>query len=74
MKRADHGTPLGGDPKHPKPPAPAQQTGHQPGDARGDGKQVGENQAAIEENREQLGVEENHKTDAMEKGRRGTFP
>ena len=67
MKRANHGSPLKQDAKHEKPPAPAAQTGKNPKDAREDESRLKKNQA-------ELGVEEDHKTDDMEKGGRGTFP
>ncbi len=47
--------------------APTGQTGKKPEDARGDpGRQ--------ERNREEMGVEEDHRTEDMQKGKRGTFP
>jgi hypothetical protein len=67
MKRANHGTNLDETPKHQKPPAPAAQTGKDPHDARGDHEQ-------LEQNQDDLGVGEDHKTHAMEKRNRGTFP
>jgi hypothetical protein len=67
MKRADHGTKLDTEAKHPKPPQPAAQTGTNPQDARDD-------ESRLKENREDLGVGEDHKTEEMERGRRGTFP
>ncbi len=88
MKRADQETPPGVDPEDPAHPEPEQQTGKHRGDARSDGKefdgkqvgeeqvgeeQAGENQARLEENQEQLGVDPDHKTDAMKQGHRGTF-
>jgi len=42
-------------------------TRQRPGDARGDSEKMRENRA-------RLGVGPEHKTDAMKKGRRGTFP
>lgn len=67
MKRAEHSTKLQGTPKHEKPPEPAAQTGKNPNDARGDEEQLKQNQ-------QDLGVDDDHKTDAMEEGHRGTFP
>lgn len=67
MKRSDRGAPLDNEPKHEKPPTPAPQTGKNPKDAREDDEQLAENQA-------DLGVGEDHQTDDMEKGHRGTFP
>ena len=67
MRRANHGSPLKQDVKHEKPPNPAPQTGKNPRDARDDQEQIKQNQR-------ELGVEDDHKTDDMEKGGRGTFP
>jgi hypothetical protein len=68
MKRANHSTQLKGSTKHKQPPEqPAQQTGKHEGDAREDEGQLAENQ-------QELGVGEDHKTDDMEQGGRGTFP
>lgn len=67
MRDADKGTPLGGEPKHEKPPAPSRQTGVGEGNAKAD-------EGKREENRRKLGVDEEHKTDAMQGGKRGTFP
>lgn len=68
MKRANHGTNLKGKPKNPKAPdLPPQETGKRDGDAREDGQQLAENQ-------QELGVGEDHKTEDMEEGGRGTFP
>jgi hypothetical protein len=67
MKRANHGTKLTGSPKHGNPPDPAPQTGKNPHDARDDDSQRAQN-------REQLGVEEDHKTEDMDKSGRGTYP
>ena len=67
MKRSNHGTKLDDAAKHKKPPEPAAQTGKNPKDARDD-------EAQLEENQEELGVGDDHQTDEMEKGSRGTFP
>ena len=67
MKRANHGTKLEGTPKHEKPPEPAPQTGKNPHDAREDDQKLAQNQ-------NDLGVGEDHKTEDMEEGGRGTFP
>jgi hypothetical protein len=68
MKRANHGTNLKGKPKNPKAPdLPPQKTGKLEGDAREDDRQLAENQ-------QELGVGEDHKTEEMEEGGRGTFP
>jgi hypothetical protein len=50
-------------------PAPSESTEQdvEPGDTRLD-------EEKLKENREQLGVEEDHKTPTMKKGHRGTFP
>jgi hypothetical protein len=66
MKRANHGTHLQGTPKQQKT-APAPQTGKNPNDAREDDQQLAENQ-------QELGVGDDHKTEEMEEGHRGTFP
>lgn len=47
--------------------APADQTGKKPEDARGEPERQ-------ERNREDLGVEDNHRTEDMNRGKRGTFP
>jgi hypothetical protein len=67
MKRANHSTPLKDEPKHTKPAEPAPQTGKNENDARGDEDKLTQNQ-------QELGVGEDHKTPAMERGGRGTFP
>lgn len=67
MKRSEHGTKLDTDTKHDQPPQPAPQTGKHPRDARDDDAQLGENQR-------ELGVGDDHKTEDMEHGHRGTFP
>ena len=67
MKRSNHGTKLEGTAKHQKPPEAAAQTGKNPKDAR-------EDEAQLHENQEELGVGEDHQTDDMEQGNRGTFP
>ncbi|HYC46621.1 MAG TPA: hypothetical protein VED01_14200 [Burkholderiales bacterium] len=67
MKRSNHGTRLEEEAKHKKPPEPAAQTGKNEKDARGDDQQLAENQ-------EELRVGDDHKTPAMERGGRGTFP
>jgi hypothetical protein len=67
VKRANHGSPLKQGTKHKKPAAPVAQTGKNPRDAREDESQLSKNQR-------ELGVEEDHKTDEMEEGDRGTFP
>lgn len=75
MKRSKHGTRLQDTPKHKEPAEPAPETtlvptpetGKHPRDARDDPEQ-------LEENQQDLGVGEDHETDAMEEGGRGTFP
>lgn len=67
MKRANHGTKLEGTPKQDVPPPPTAQTGKNPKDAREDDRKLHENQ-------KDLGVGEDHKTEEMEQGHRGTFP
>jgi hypothetical protein len=66
-KRANHSTQLDETTKHQKPPSRAAQTGKNPADAREDDEKLAENQR-------HLGVDEDHKTEDMEKGGRGTFP
>lgn len=68
MKRANHSTKLQGSEKHKRPDEPpAPKTGKHEGDAREDEKQLTENQR-------ELGVGDDHKTEDMEEGERGTFP
>ena len=67
MKRSNHGTQLDSTAKHKKPDEPAAQTGKNPKDAR-------EDEAQLRENQDELGVGDDHKTDEMEEGERGTFP
>jgi hypothetical protein len=67
MKRANHSTKLQGSHKHEKPAEPAAQTGKNPRDARDDEDQLRKNQ-------DDLGVGDDHETDAMEEGNRGTYP
>jgi hypothetical protein len=66
MKRANHSTQLKGSTKQPHG-QPSPQTGKHEGDAREDQDQLAENQ-------QELAVGEDHKTEDMEKGGRGTFP
>ena len=66
-KRADHSTQLDETVKHKKPPQPAAATGKNEADARQD-------EAKLQRNQKDLGVEDDHKTKDMEKGGRGTFP
>jgi hypothetical protein len=47
--------------------APTDQTGKKPEDARGEPEQQ-------ERNREDMGVDENHRTEDMNRSKRGTFP
>lgn len=71
MKDANRGTQLKEQPpKHrnqPEGSTPEEQTGTHEGDARSD-------EAALRKNRAKLGVNEAHRTEEMERGRRGTFP
>jgi hypothetical protein len=69
MKRANHSTQLKGSAKGQQPPEapPAPPAGKRDGDARGD-------QGQLVENQQELGVGEDHKTEDMEEGGRGTFP
>lgn len=59
--------PAGEGPRRSAPAARAPRRGGQQADARRDPDKLRENQA-------RLGVGPEHKTDAMKKGRRGTFP
>ena len=68
MRTANKGTQLkGGEPKHAKPPAKSPQTGKNEGNAKDDPQELAANQA-------KLGVGPDHKTPAMKRGKRGTFP
>ncbi|MGE5525122.1 MAG: hypothetical protein ACM3SS_15525 [Rhodospirillaceae bacterium] len=67
MKRSDGGTKLDTETKHKKPPQPAAQTGKDPRNARDD-------EGKLAENQRELGVGEDHKTEEMKRGHRGTFP
>ena len=67
MKRSNHSTQLNEERKHEKPPEPAAQTGKNERDAREDDRKLHRNQ-------DELGVGQDHKTDDMEEGGRGTFP
>ena len=67
MKRANHGTQLKGSDPSRKTPVDAPQTGKNPRDARDDPVQQ-------KENRQDLGVGEDHQTRDMEDSERGTFP
>lgn len=67
MKRSDRGTKLDTETKHEKPPQPAAQTGKDP-------RNAGEDEGKLAENRRELGVDEDHKTEDMKRGHRGTFP
>jgi len=67
MKRANHGTKLQGTPQEMPAEPPAAQTGKNPKDAR-------EDDAKLAENQQDLGVADDHKTEDMEEGGRGTFP
>lgn len=68
MKDANRSTQLDDQPKHKKPEPPAEQTGKHEGDARGREAQK------LPENRDKLGVNEDHKSAEMERGKRGTYP
>jgi hypothetical protein len=67
MKRANQGTKLQGDPVRVPAGPPGNPSGKNPRDARDDDKKQAEN-------REELGVGEDHKTRDMEEKNRGTFP
>lgn len=68
MKDANSSTQLDHQSKHKKPPAPSEQTGKHEGDARG------REEEKLPENRDKLGVNEEHRTSEMERDKRGTFP
>lgn len=50
------------------------QTGTKPGDARDLARPGDADEEKLRANRDELGVEESHRTEDMERGRRGTFP
>ncbi len=68
MKDATRSTPLDQNPKHKKPAAPDDQTGKHEGDARG------REAKKLPQNRDKLGVDEEHRTPEMKRDKRGTFP
>lgn len=68
MKDANRSTRLDDQPKHKEPAPPAEQTGKHEGDARG------REAEKLPGNRDKLGVGENHKSEDMERGKRGTYP
>jgi hypothetical protein len=65
MKRAEHGSQIKGDAD--AQPRPVPETSEDRADAR-------EKPEQLRKNREDLGVEDDHKTKDMEQGNRGTFP
>jgi hypothetical protein len=67
MKRANHGTRLQATAQETPAEPPEAKTGKNPKDAR-------ENDARLTENQRDLGVGQDHKTEDMEEGHRGTFP
>ena len=68
MKHANRSTQPDQNPKHKKPAAPDDQTGKHEGDARG------REDTKLPQNRDRLGVNEEHRTPEMERDKRGTFP
>jgi hypothetical protein len=66
-KRAEHSTSLSGDEKQQKAQPSPPPTGKREGDAR-------DNDGRLKKNQEELGVGDDHKTEEMEQGQRGTFP
>ncbi|HKO87352.1 MAG TPA: hypothetical protein VJU83_02430 [Burkholderiales bacterium] len=75
MKDANRSTHIDKDSgKNPGGQPAAPQTGKNPGDAR-DTAQAGDvDKTKLRENRDKLGVDEEHRTPEMEQGKRGTFP
>ena len=75
MKRAEHSTTLHAPKEVPSQP-PADATEKHPRDARKDADAApGDAEAQkLKENKKALGVDKDHRTDAMKKGHRGTFP
>jgi len=67
MKRAEHGLGTKGSDGTTATPVEAPQTGENPRDAR-------EEPARQKQNQEELGVDEDHKTEDMKDTGRGTFP
>ena len=74
MKRANHGTQLQGTPPETPAEPPSAQTGKNPKDARKDDRQLTENQRDLGVAEEHVGKDDDHKTEDMERGHRGTFP
>jgi hypothetical protein len=75
MKRAEHSTPLHQPKEVPSQP-PADPAEKHPRDARNDAGAAPDDAEArkLKENKKALGVDKDHRTDAMKKGHRGTFP
>ena len=65
MKRADHGSQIKGNADG--KPGPVPEISKNKADAR-------EKPEQLKKNRQDLGVDDDHKTKDMEKGSRGTFP
>ena len=74
MKRANHGTKLQGTPRETPAEPPTAQTGKNPKDAREDDSKLAENQRELGVAENHVGSAEDHKTEDMEEGGRGTFP
>ena len=74
MKNAEHGTRLKEDSTRAPKTSPKNQTDKHPDDAR-DEHQAGDvDRNKIADNRDKLGVDENHKSADMRRGQRGTYP
>jgi hypothetical protein len=68
MKRAEHSTPL----RTKEPVVPSKPPENPAEKKAADARE--RDDAQQERNRRDMGVAEDHRTDAMKKGRRGTFP
>jgi hypothetical protein len=75
MKRAEHSTTLHQPKEVPSQP-PADPAEKSPRDARKDAGTApnDKEEQKLEQNKKELGVGKDHRTDAMKKGHRGTFP
>lgn len=74
MKNADSRTRLKDESTRPLKGTPTDQTGKHPRDARDEGQAGDADPNKLRENRDELGVDEEHKSEDMQRGGRGTFP
>ena len=74
MKDANRSTQIDKDSSKPGGQPVAPQTGKNPRDARDTREAEDVDQSKLQENRENLGVNEEHRTAEMERGKRGTYP